>query len=214
MSDGDYITLGKEGEGRLTDRRSEFIAYASPVYTEEDAIAFVGSVRARHRDARHCVFAYSVRRGAQKRYSDDGEPQGSAGRPVLDVIEKNGLDGAVIAVVRYFGGILLGTGGLVRAYSGAASAAVSDAGVVSLSRSSRVRVRAGYNDSARVQRRVTDSGAVIESGEYGADVTLTFTVPSDKADSLCYALTDLCAGRAEITVLGEGYFLNGKELQV
>jgi uncharacterized YigZ family protein len=125
-----YTTLAKDGTATLVEKRSEFIGYAKPVNNEDEAAAFVMSIKKKHADARHNVFAYVLRGGALKRYSDDGEPQGSAGMPVLDVICKNGLDGAAVVVTRYFGGILLGTGGLVRAYSSAASAAIADAGII------------------------------------------------------------------------------------
>lgn len=196
------ITLRGMGEGILTDRRSEFLGYAAPVETEEEANEFVRSVKKKHADARHNVFAYILREGAVKRYSDDGEPQGSAGMPVLDVLEKNHLDGVVCVVTRYFGGILLGTGGLVRAYSGAASAAVADAGIVTLGECARLSVRLSYNDNNRVSNDLRRLGANTEDTDFGADVTLTLTVPEEKREALCARLTELTAGRAVISYLG------------
>ena len=146
-----YTTLEKEGTATLVERRSEFIGYAAPVSNEDEAAAFVMRIKKKHADARHNVYAYVLRGGALKRYSDDGEPQGSAGMPVLDVLCKNGLDGAAVVVTRYFGGILLGTGGLVRAYSSAASAAVADAGIITYEEVVVLKMKCSYNDHARVQ---------------------------------------------------------------
>ena len=196
------VTLAGEGSGTYTDRRSEFIGTARPVADEAEAMAFVAAVKKRHPDARHNVFAYILRGGAVKRYSDDGEPQGSAGMPVLDVLEKNGLDGVVVVVTRYFGGILLGTGGLVRAYSGAASAAVADAGVVTLGPCACLEVRMNYNDNNRTAGEIRRLGATVTGTEFGADVTLSLTVREEDRDALCARLTELTAGRAMIRQTG------------
>lgn len=195
-------TLAGEASATLVDRRSEFIAYVAPVTSEEEAAQFVAKIKKKHADARHNVFAYTLRGGAVKRYSDDGEPQGSAGMPVLDVLVKAGLDGAVAVVTRYFGGILLGTGGLVRAYSGAASAAVTAAGIVTLEECAVLKVNLSYNDHARVGNDLKRSGANVTNTEYGAEVTLTMTVPEDGSRILCERITELTAGRAVVNRVG------------
>jgi len=199
------ISLGGRGEGRYVDRRSEFIGYAVPVSTEEEAAQFVASVRAAHPGARHVVYAYSLRMGAAKRYSDDGEPQGSAGRPVLGVLEKEEIDGAVVAVVRYFGGILLGTGGLVRAYSSAAAAAVENAGVVKLEPAYAVSVRAGYDGYAKIARAAAAAGASVESVSYGERVEATLTVRACDLEKLKSAVRDASQGSASFETTGEKY---------
>lgn len=196
------ITLGGEGTGTLVDRRSEFIACAAPVTDEDEANEFVRRIKKQHPDARHNVFAYILRGGAVKRYSDDGEPQGSAGMPVLDVLEKNHLDGAVCVVTRYFGGILLGTGGLVRAYSGAAAAAVADAGIVTLGECACMTIRVSYNDNNRIGNELRRTGVQIVSTDFGAEVTLSVTVREEERERLCAALTELTAGRARVEVTG------------
>lgn len=196
------ITLGGEGTGTLVDRRSEFIACAAPVTDEDEANEFVRRIKKQHPDARHNVFAYILRGGAVKRYSDDGEPQGSAGMPVLDVLEKNHLDGAVCVVTRYFGGILLGTGGLVRAYSGAAAAAVADAGIVTLGERACLTIRVSYNDNNRIGNELRRAGVQIVSTDFGAEVTLSVTVREEERERLCAALTELTAGRARVEVTG------------
>ncbi len=191
-----YTTLSREGSASLVEKRSEFIGYAKPVSSEEEAVAFVTSIKKKHADARHNVFAYVLRGGALKRYSDDGEPQGSAGMPVLDVICKSGLDGAVVVVTRYFGGILLGTGGLVRAYSAAASAAITDAGIITYEEVIVFRLRLSYTDHARVQNEFARFGIEAEESEFGADVILTMTSPTDSFDNFKVKMKDLTGGRS------------------
>ena len=191
-----YTTLAREGSASLVEKRSEFIGYAKPVSTEEEAIAFVTGIKKKHADARHNVFAYVLRGGALKRYSDDGEPQGSAGMPVLDVICKSGLDGAVVVVTRYFGGILLGTGGLVRAYSSAASAAIADAEIITYEEVIVFKIRLSYTDHARVQNEFPRFGIEPETSEYGADVILTMTSPTDSFENFKVKMKDLTGGRS------------------
>lgn len=191
-----YTTLLKEGSATLVEKRSEFIGYAKPVNTEEEATAFVASIKKKHADARHNVFAYVLRGGALKRYSDDGEPQGSAGMPVLDVLCKNGLDGAAVVVTRYFGGILLGTGGLVRAYSSSASAAVADAGIITLEEVVILKMKCSYNDHARVQNEFARYGIEIEDTGFTSDVTLTMTAPTATVENFKVRMRDLTGGRS------------------
>ncbi|HBN81058.1 MAG TPA: YigZ family protein, partial [Ruminococcaceae bacterium] len=121
---GGYLTVRREASAEFTERRSRFIGCAKPVGTEKDALSFLNTIRSKHWDASHNVYAYALRSGQLRRYSDDGEPQGTAGIPVLDVLVKSGLVDTAVVVTRYFGGVLLGAGGLVRAYSHAASLAV------------------------------------------------------------------------------------------
>lgn len=196
------ITLAGSGSATVTDRRSEFIGYAVPVSSEQEATEFVAGIKKKHADARHNVFAYVLRGGAVKRYSDDGEPQGSAGMPVLDVLVKSGLDDVAVVVTRYFGGILLGTGGLVRAYSSAAAAAIENAGVVTLRECARLKVTMSYNDHSRIGNDLKRAGASVVDTAYGENVELTVTVPETERESLCERLTELTAGRANVAVDG------------
>lgn len=199
-----YKTLHGEGTGELVDRKSEFLGFAVPVTSVEEADAYVAGIRKLHHDARHCVYAYVLRSGLKK-YSDDGEPQGSAGRPVLDVLEKTGLEDALVCVVRYFGGILLGTGGLVRAYSGAASAAVENAGIRVMQLRVFLRFTVSYNDWARLERPVTDAGARVERTDYGADVTVTVSADGGREGELTEKIRNLTAGKCEAKVIGEKF---------
>ena len=128
-----YKTVRNASEFTIIEKKSEFIGFCAPVKTEEEAIAFVNSVKKKHSAARHNVYAYVLREGNASRFSDDGEPHGTAGMPVLDSIRKAGITDVAVVVTRYFGGILLGTGGLVRAYTAAASGALHEAGVAEVS---------------------------------------------------------------------------------
>ena len=195
-------TLKKEGCGLITDRKSEFYGYASPVDSEQQALEFIARIKKEHPDARHHVFAYSVDGGIHKRFSDDGEPQGSAGKPVLDAIEKNGLNDAVIVVVRYFGGILLGTGGLVRAYSGAASAAVVNAEPVVLHQCDVIDIKLSYNDFAKIRNLIDRSGASVGNVLYDAEVSVSLCIASENSEELIRTINDTLCGRAAIKKTG------------
>ena len=134
MTEDTYVTLEHDGYASFCEKRSEFIGYARPCRTEAEALAFLAEIRKKHADAKHNVYAYQVRENNTARFSDDGEPQGTAGMPVLDIIRKTGFTDACIVVTRYFGGILLGTGGLVRAYSQAAKLAAENAHIITYER--------------------------------------------------------------------------------
>ena len=200
-----YTTLAKEGTATLVERRSEFIGYAKPVNTEEEAAAFVMSIKKKHADARHNVFAYVLRGGALKRYSDDGEPQGSAGMPVLDVICKNGLDGAAVVVTRYFGGILLGAGGLVRAYTKGAKIAVDAAGKSMKRVWTVLYVPCPYTYYERVKLEVAAFGGIIRTTDFGAEVELELLFPENQAQAFLDRLTDMTAATVEGMETGQEY---------
>ena len=127
-----YLTVKKYGEGELTIKRSRFISSVKPVQTEDEAIAFVSEIKAKYPDARHNVYAYIIEENNVMRYSDDGEPAGTGGVPVLDLLRKENLTNLAVVVTRYFGGILLGTGGLVHAYSSAAKEGIADISCLSV----------------------------------------------------------------------------------
>ena len=167
-----YITLADSGIAEFTEKHSRFIGYAKPVTTEAEAVAFINEKKKQHYDARHNVYAYSLRNGQIKRYSDDGEPQGTAGVPVLEVINKNSVVDAVVVVTRYFGGILLGAGGLVRAYSHSASIALEAAGIVRMEKCFSCRIKAGYDRYGKL------SGLIAECGGDRKSTRLNSTIQS------------------------------------
>lgn len=199
-----YRTIGGRGESLYEDRRSEFIGCAVPVSSEDEAADIIKSVKKQHPAARHNVWAYILRSGAE-RYSDDGEPQGSAGMPVLEVLRKSGVCDVVVVVTRYFGGILLGTGGLLRAYSSAAKQALEDAGTVRMVPMALVRVVCAYSDHRRISAGLAKLGATVASADFGADVTLSVSVASGEVDTLVRTVTEMTAGRVVPTVCGMMY---------
>ena len=147
-----YNTILQEGQDEIVEKKSRFIGYAVPVSSEEEAYAFVEKIRKQHYDARHNCYAFAI--GSENtllRFSDDGEPQGTAGKPILEVITGNAVVNICIVVTRYFGGTLLGTGGLVRAYTEAAKLALSDAGIHKMQLMKLVKITTNYNDSGKVQ---------------------------------------------------------------
>ena len=190
----EYLVPSGEGIDEHTEKRSRFIGHIFPADTEEAAVAAIKSVREAMWDARHHVYAYIIRGGAM-RYSDDGEPQGTGGLPVLDVLRRQELNNVCCVVTRYFGGILLGTGGLVRAYSKAASIAVDAAGVSIMRLWQRFEIPCPYPLFERVKLEIEAYEGQIIHTEYGAQVDLTVRIPQGRADAFKARLIDLSSGR-------------------
>ena len=206
MSDS-YKTVKIESFGEFTEKRSRFIGYCKPVKTEEDATAFINEIRAKHWDARHNVYAYSLREGNLRRYSDDGEPSGTAGMPVLDVITKNEVYDVCVVVTRYFGGILLGKGGLVRAYAQGAKLALEAGQVIKMQSCLLCSLGCSYNQYGKVSAAVIDSGAQIDDTLYEADVVIKFHMPSELLPLLNKKLADISAGEVQAEGKEEKYFV-------
>ena len=164
------------------------------VSSEDEARSLLEAVKREHYDARHNCWCYILRGGA-KRYSDDGEPQGTAGQPMLNVFEREGIENVLCVVTRYFGGILLGTGGLVRAYTAAAKDALLDAGVNEMRQWASLRVTCPYSLYDRVRLEAEKLGAVFESTDYGADITLALLLREEAAEPFAQTLRELSAGR-------------------
>ena len=196
MTDRDYLTLAREGQSRYEEKKSVFLGFAGKFEKEEDVLAWLAGLKRTYPDARHHVYAYRLREGNATRYSDDREPQGTAGMPTLDVLRQKDLIDCAVCVIRYFGGTLLGTGGLVHAYGTAAADAVKDAGIVRMESRKSFTLCLTYSDHPRVQTVLSDAGAVISDVSYAEGVTVTGTVSENAADALLRALTDATAGRA------------------
>lgn len=190
------VTLGKQASAELTEKKSVFIGYAAPVNSEEEAVAFVQAIKKKHADARHNVYAYSLNYGGIARYSDDGEPQGTAGIPVLDIIRKGGFTDAVIVVTRYFGGILLGAGGLVRAYSAAAKLAVDAAGIVTYEQYRAFTLTVNYSDHGKLTTLLADADPLRDGIDFSDNVVLSLALPVGEYEDFRSKVTDLTAGRA------------------
>lgn len=189
-----YQTLRGAAEGTVVEKKSEFIAAVAPVDSEQTALAFLETVRARHRTARHNVYAYLLQEGGRTRYSDDGEPAKTAGLPVLEVLQHAGLTDVICVVTRYFGGVLLGTGGLVRAYTAAASAALAAAKTVTVRRCVRLRFSVGYALYEPACALLAAAGAQTEPPVYADVVTLTATLPAGAEQPLLPKLAELTRG--------------------
>lgn len=190
----------------FTERRSRFIGDCAPVSTEEEATAFLQTVKARHREANHHVYAYSLREGRATRHSDDGEPQGTAGMPVLDVLLKSGVTNAAIVITRYFGGILLGTGGLARAYSHAAFITLEQSGVAVMKLCSQIEVRCSYTQYSAVSALISQYGGTTEQAEYTDSVRLFFHMENKNLGNFRSALTDATCGTCSAELLSQKYF--------
>ncbi len=203
--DENYVTLGGDGTSLFEDRRSRFLGYAAHVTTEREAIDFVGSIRKKHADARHNVYAYVIKDGGFMRYSDDGEPQGTAGMPVLDVIRKGGFTDAVIVVTRYFGGILLGTGGLVHAYTEAASLAAADAGIISFEPFHEILLTTDYSLWQKLSHALSTMPIIIDNVTWGADVEVSLAAPIEYSEKIVDLVTEMSSGRDCALVVGERY---------
>ena len=202
----DYKTVRNEACDEFTEKRSRFIGYCKPVTTEQEATDFINEKRSKHWDARHNVYAYSLREGNIKRYSDDGEPSGTAGMPVLDVILKNEVYDVCIVVTRYFGGVLLGTGGLVRAYSQAAKLALEAGGVVVMENCAVCSLECTYNQYGKVSSLVQELSSGLDGTEYGSGVVLKFHIKPDMLPALQKKLADATAGEVQIRTENEDYF--------
>lgn len=202
----DYKTVSQQSQDEFTEKRSRFIGYVKPVKTEEEATAFISEIRSKHWDARHNVYAYSLREGNIKRYSDDGEPSGTAGMPVLDVIVKNDLYDVCVVVTRYFGGILLGTGGLVRAYSQGSKIALQAGHPVLMQSCLLCEVRCTYNQYGKVSALLLENGGTADDTVYESDVTLRFHIPPQDLPGLNKKLADVTAGSVQAASNGEDYF--------
>lgn len=202
-----YKTIKTENSDEFVEKKSRFIGYAKPVVTEEEAIDFIRKIRSKHPDATHNVYAYKVRENNIQRYSDDGEPAGTAGIPTLDVIQKEGLTDICVVVTRYFGGTLLGAGGLVRAYSKGAKIAVDAAQVLEKYYCFEYKVNIDYTMLARIQSEALAMGCIAGETEYTNDVTLTYYVPYD-LEGFEEKLVDVSNGRAIIKKCGNGKYVN------
>lgn len=201
-----YITLDRKGESIYTDKRSVFHSFAAPVNGEIEAYQYLSEAKNRYPDAVHHVYAWIIG-GTEKRnkYSDDGEPSGTAGLPVLDILRKRGIEDAVVIVSRYFGGTLLGTGGLVRAYSGAAAAAVDEAVPVTMISSSEFFCVSAYPEFEKIRQAVKEAGVIMTDPVYGSDVRYGLSVPKADTDKMIRLINDLTCGKIMLEFKGTGF---------
>ena len=200
----EYRIPASPGESELTEKRSRFLGHVRMVESEEEAKAFIAEMKRKYYDARHNCWCYAVRDGAE-RYSDDGEPQGSAGIPMLEVLRRRGVTNAVCVVTRYFGGVLLGTGGLLRAYTQSAADALDAAGVAVVRAWTEAEARCSYAQAERMKTEAAALGVVTEDVVYGADVTLKLLIPQEKTEAVKARLFDASAGSVRLAVTGGSF---------
>ncbi len=200
-----YTTLAGEAKAELIERKSRFIGHAAHVTTEADAIAFINKIRSEHSQATHNVYAYMIKENNIQRYSDDNEPQGTAGIPVLDVIRKSKFTDAVIVVTRYFGGILLGAGGLVRAYSAAAKAAVDEARIVTYEQYTEFTLTVNYSDYQKLQNDFPNFGIIVDCTDFAQDVTLGLAIKENKLAEYGEKVSEMTQGKCIPQITGKRF---------
>ena len=198
-----YIPAGP-GEAEFVEKRSSFLGHVRMVETEEEAKDFVAAVKKEHYDARHNCWCYAIKDGPT-RYSDDGEPQGTAGVPMLEVFQKQGITNFVCVVTRYFGGILLGTGGLLRAYTKSAKDALDAGGIAVVRRWVEVSVPCSYSLFERMKLETESAGGIITDTEYSSDVTLKALIPEENAENFKARIFDVSSGSVVVDAVGEAF---------
>lgn len=197
------------GCGEIVEKKSRFIATVRPVESEAEASAFIEEMKKKYWDATHNCSAFVIgRRGELTRCSDDGEPSGTAGRPMLEVLLKEGICNTAVVVTRYFGGTLLGTGGLVRAYGAAVKEGLKNSGVVTMRYGTRLQVTADYPDVGRIQHLEAKEGIAQERAEYGVNVRFVLAFPAEEEERICRGITESTDARAEIEILSHGYYVD------
>ena len=198
-----YTTILNEGSFEYEDRKSVFYGFAAPVKSEEDALAFISKIKKTYPDARHHVYAYVLRENSIMRFSDDREPQGTAGMPVLDAIRKNGCTDCAIVVIRYFGGVLLGTGGLVRAYSSSANGALKAGQIATYTQYCYYKITVNYSDYQRVLPLCEESLFKCNDTKFYDNVIVFGKIEKARADDFLRKLGEITSARANAEFLEE-----------
>ena len=196
------VTLAKEVSVEMEERKSVFIGHAKPVSSEEEARAFIDAKKKEYHDATHNVYAYFLNGGAVARYSDDGEPQGTAGMPVLNVVKLSGATDLCVVVTRYFGGILLGAGGLVRAYSASAKQAIDEAGMAVFEDYAVLQVKVSYSDYQKLTVALEKLGASEDSCDFGEDVSVVTAIVRTREEAIRQTVAELTYGRGIVNLIG------------
>ena len=200
-----YIIPFAEAEAEMVEKRSRFIGHIWRVESEEEARACIEQTKKKHYDARHNCWCYVIREGNILRYSDDGEPQGTAGQPMLNVFVREEVTNVCCVVTRYFGGILLGAGGLTRAYGGTAKLALDAAGICRMRLWAVLAVPCTYPMYERMRILIEQSGGIITDADFGADIVLTVTIPAEDVTALQDKITELSAGQLEVLLIEEQF---------
>ena len=194
----EYKTIARRCEARFIEKKSEFIGYLCPVQTEEQAVAFIEEIRAMHRKATHNCYAYILRENNAARHSDDGEPGGTAGVPIYEVLRKEGLTDVCCVVTRYFGGVLLGAGGLVRAYTKGAKDAVDAAQIKCMAEAVKLAVTVDYGLYGRLAQVFADFDARVEDERFADNVRIFLHIRAENSQKLTDKLVDVCNGAVSV----------------
>ncbi|HBL83664.1 MAG: YigZ family protein [Clostridiales bacterium GWF2_38_85] len=200
-----YKTIRGYSEIQLVEKRSVFIGYANKAENEQQAVEFINEIQKKHQDATHNVYAYTLRENNTVRFSDDGEPHGTAGVPVLEVIKKEGLIDTVVVVTRYFGGTLLGTGGLVRVYSASAKAVIDASGIVTMIPCQIVKIETNYNDYNKILYEINKTGTIIENTIFTDIIAIDAYTKEDEYENIKNKIYELTNGKTKIDITGYKY---------
>ena len=193
----EYFVVSESGQGEIVEKKSRFIAHVLPVNSEEQAIRYIEKIKKHYWDARHNCYAFVIGKNNEvQRFSDDGEPQGTAGKPILEVLNVNHIHDALIIVTRYFGGTLLGTGGLVRAYGGAAKEGLKAAKIEQVCEGVSFRLHTDYNSIGKIKYILGQMQINPDHEEYGAGVIMDITIPMEQYPHLKSQITDATSGQA------------------
>ncbi|MCI5499052.1 MAG: YigZ family protein [Clostridiales bacterium] len=201
----EYYVPARDSQAEFTEKRSRFIGHVWRVETEEEAREKIAQMKAKYYDARHNCWCYILREGGVTRYSDDGEPQGTAGQPMLEVFRREGVENVCCVVTRYFGGILLGTGGLLRAYTKSAKDALAEAGVAVVRQWAQTAVECPYNLLERMKLEIAAAQGILGEIEYGAQVRIPALLPVENWPAYEARITELTAGKIAAEKLGETF---------
>lgn len=213
--DKNYKTIFQYGEDEMIINKSRFIGYAKPIENEEEALEFIEKIKTRHRDATHNVYAYALGKNSNvQRFSDDGEPSGTAGVPALEVIKKENLRNVVVVVTRYFGGIKLGAGGLIRAYTQGSKIGLEAGKIVTMVLHRKIKIRIDYTSYGMVENYILNNDYIIDDSIYDDKVNIFVYVRDSKEEEFIKIITDLTSGEAIFENTGDEYipFRNKKRL--
>ena len=201
----EYLMPYAYGQAEFTEKKSRFIGHIWPVTTEEEAVAHIKEMREKHWDATHNVYAYIIKDSGTMRYSDDGEPQGTSGIPTLSVLQNEGLTNVCCVITRYFGGTLLGAGGLVRAYSHSAKIALDAAGIMIMRLWDQVLIPCSYSAFEKVKKEISAFGGIIQNTDYGADILIEALFPIENTSDFEKRLLDATAGTVNIERIAQEF---------
>ena len=199
-----YTVPAGAGEAEYVEKRSRFLGHVRPVESEEEARAFIAEMKKTYYDARHNCWCYLLKDGPE-RYSDDGEPQGTAGIPMLEVFRREGVTNLVCVVTRYFGGVLLGAGGLFRAYTKSAKDALDAAGLAAVRRWVVLEFACSYAAIERMKQEIAAFGGALDAMDYGAAVSVRALLPEEKSEAFCARIFDLSGGATRPSAAGESF---------